>query len=397
MSTLVPIIGKAAATIGIQVAKKGVEYASKAYSGHTGIAVLNGIVNGSKKSGENVAGKIGGMVGSILGKAAAGHAVPVISSQVKAIGETLQNAGYEIIDIATQKDEGKDKTEEKPSKTLSTALQVTKIAATVVGTAAVAAGIAPVCGIGVTYAIADALPKIINAAMKETDEEKQQDLGDILSSAAKKVCIESAGVLIGNVVRFDQIKGAYNARVAQGELAGKTVGSYLPGFMRGAAEKAGKLFGTVDAGRYAMSPEVLQKANDASEAAEQIVKGGLKLTDAVVSSKCKKQESTALGTMKKVAWISAGVAGGIALAAIAPEVAPVIAATSLLSVSDQIVSWAKGKFYAKEKAIEAPVEEQKAADEKPLDQEIAALKEELISKVAVDAESLNLPIAAPAA
>ena len=108
MSTLVPIIGKAAATIGVQVAKKGVEYASKAYSGHTGIAVLNGIVNGSKKSGENVAGKIGGMVGSILGKAAAGHAVPIISSQVKAIGETLQNAGDQIIDIATQKDEGKD-------------------------------------------------------------------------------------------------------------------------------------------------------------------------------------------------------------------------------------------------------------------------------------------------
>ncbi|CRX37921.1 hypothetical protein [Estrella lausannensis] len=267
MSTIVPIIGKAAVTIGIQVAKKGIDYASKAYGGYAGVSVLNNIVENSQNQGEQIAGKVGRTFGKFLGKAVAGHAVPVISQQVKVIGETIQQAGVQVLDIALQNEETKEPTEKKPSKTLSTALEVGKIAATVVGTAAIASGIAPFAGIGIAYAAVDALPKIIKAALSETKEEKVHDLGDILSSAAKKVCIETAGVVIGNVVRYDQVKGAYNARVAEGALAGKKIGNYLPGFMKGTAEKVGAFFGTVDAGRHAMSMDVIQKANDAAATA----------------------------------------------------------------------------------------------------------------------------------
>lgn len=401
MSTILPIIGKAAVTIGIQVAKKGIDYASKAYGGYAGISVLNNIVENSKNQGEQVAGKVGGAFGKFLGKAVAGHAVPIISQQVKVIGETIQQAGVQALDIALQKEETKEPADKKPSKALSTALEVGKIAATVVGTAAIASGIAPVAGIGVAYAAVDALPKIIKAALADTKEEEVQDLGDILSSAAKKVCIEAAGVAIGNVVRYDQIQGAYNTRVAQGALAGKKIGSYLPGFMKGTAEKVGAFFGTVDAGRHAMSTEVIQQANDAAATAEQVVKGGLKMTDAFVSAQVEKQENNTLGTLKKVAWISAGVAGGVALTVIAPEIAPVITATSLLSVSDKIVSWAKNKYFGKEAAAETKVEEAAeevaAIYEKPFEKEILDAKESLIRQVKIDIEKMELNQAAPAA
>ncbi|CRX37920.1 hypothetical protein [Estrella lausannensis] len=129
--------------------------------------------------------------------------------------------------------------------------------------------------------------------------------------------------------------------------------------------------------------------------AEEVVKGGLKMTDAFVSAQVEKQENNTLGTLKKAAWISAGLAGGVALTVIAPEIAPVIAATSLLSVSDKIVTWAKNKFSTQEAPVET--EEPTATEEKPFEKEILEAKESLISQVKIDFEKLDLSEAAPAA
>lgn len=354
MGTIGALLGKGAALVATHVAKAGVDYASEAFAGHVGIKVLTNMVSEAAATGASVAGRLGEMAGNFFGRAIAGHSLPEVSSKVKWIGETLRSAGNAAIDALTAKDEEKPapadaeagaeaKAPEANSKYLDAAVQVGKIAATIAGGVALASGIVPMAGVGLMYAAADAVPKIIKAAL-EVPSDKVDLVDDVIVDVAKKFAVEGISQVIGNVVRFDTVKNAYDARVAEGVKTGNWVGSYLPKCMQGVAEKVGRFAGTVDAGRFAMSDEVIKKANTAADTAEQFVKGGLGLADAVVTKGFNTEAPTLYDKARKVAVIAAGVAGGAALCALAPQAAPIIAGTALLSVSDKIVSWAKGKI-----------------------------------------------------
>jgi len=371
-----------------QAAKYAVSYAADAVSGHVGVTVLNQIVHDAAAIGAK-AGIIGRKIGKLVGKAAAGHSLPTVASKVKAMAATITAAGHQAIDLFAKSEEKEDK---RNANLLTAAMNVGKVGLALGGGVALASGIVPLAGAGLAFAAADAIPRVFKAAFETPTSTKVVSLvDDIMVPIAKNLAYEGLGAFVGNVTRYNQIKNTFDYRVSQGEKAGELVGQYLPNCMKDAAKKIGGAVMKIDAGRFAMTEQSIQRANDVADACESLVKGGVSLADAAIQSTGKGEASTSyFDTAKKVAVISAGVAGGVAMAALAPSLAPVVAGTALLGVADKIVYYVKGKLYDAKEEVAEVAERQ--------DQE--AVKVEMIKpEVALDASTIiqNCPTAAAAA
>lgn len=333
------IATRALSFVGIDVAKSGIDYASKAVTGHIAIAVLDNTVESAASQGKNVAGSIGESAGRILGKAIAGQVLPCVVNEADSLRSAVTSLGIAAVEHAAVVKEAQ---EQPPSNSKNLIPLAFKVAGVIAAGSAIAAFGVPAAAVGLVAATAQALPKIVQAATANPlpANKKIDFVEDVVVGASKAMAIEAAGLFVGNVVRYEQVKGAYNLRAAQGEQVGKAIGHYLPQTVQNYLAKAGQWLGAFDAGRYALSPEVLASANAAGDTAEKMVKGSLKFTDAFVANKISEQGAGI--SASKVAWIAAGIAGACTLVAIAPEAAPVIAATAMLGVADKVIMWAKG-------------------------------------------------------
>lgn len=370
------------AALGWQAARAGVNYVADAAGGALGMKVLNGTVN----SFENV----GGTAGRILGTAVAGQGLLEIKAQSDNISGTVKKLGGMVIDLAAGAAKNGKTSETTATQTivsadgsieeiatpegeagtsnfLSTAMDIGKVALPLMGAAAIATGFVPVAAVGLASAAATALPKIADSIMRTPVTGQDQDaVEEILVGGAKAFIKESAGLLVGNYVRANEVIKAYNGRIQQGADMGNAIGQYLPSSVGNYFVKTGEFLGTVDAGRVAMSDAVVSKAIQSGDTAETLVKTGMGIVDTVVTRHTS-QPSTTSGwwdTARKAAWIGGGIVAAISLVAVAPEVAPFVAATSAISVADRVVTWAMGRIYpAEATALEqAPVAE-KAQEE----------------------------------
>jgi hypothetical protein len=392
--------------LGWQTARQTMNYGSNVAGGAIGVKVLKGTIDGFEKTGSSYFGTAGAIAGRILGKAVAGQALPEIKAQADNISNIGKKIGTFAIDYASgasnapgaanqSKEPQKAATQmvsadgsveevanvvkvvQQPSKLLSLGKNIGKVAMPLLGAAVVATGVIPVAGIGLVGASAAAFPKIAESIMSAPKLENGQDsVEDILVGGAKAFIKESAGIIAGNYVKADQILKAYNLRVDQGRSMGQTIGNWFPTPIGNCFVKAGEYLGTLDANRYAMSDEVVQNAMKAGEAAESITKTSIGIATAVVSQKLSQPSgSTWWDTARKAAWIGGGILTAATVVAVAPEVAPFIASTSLISVADKVVDWAKGRLLSPQESpvekspVETTEKQAETADETPVSEE----------------------------
>lgn len=341
------IMGKAAVALGWQALRGTVSYASAAISGHAGMKIVNATVSNFADRGKAY-GPIGEFAGNIFGKVVAGQGITATQAQAKWLNKGLSSVGLAIVNAAAPEPEttnGETQNSEGTSLA-SRAFQVGQVAAVVAGGAAIAGGLVPAATVGIVSAAATALPKIAQSAMSAPKPQEQQAdfVENIVVRAAKTVVTESAATLVGNYVRCDQVLKAYDYHWKEWKLIGENVfGGYTPEWMKTATGRVGELAGAIDAGRYAMSDEVLKKACDTAETAEQVVKAGLGVVNVITAKTLQQSSSSTWDTARKTLWVAGAVLSAAALVVVAPEVAPFVAGTATLSATSDVITWAKSQ------------------------------------------------------
>lgn len=378
----------------IACAKTVVSYGAKAIGGHVSVQALNNIKTGIEESGKELAGPVGKTVGNFIGRAVAGHALEAVQQEGSMVASAINTLGQQAVDaIATahqdpkintiqekewNKDLALDQTEidlqsndikddtEKQKKT-ETSSYVETIGKTLKLVGTVGGGIAVLSGAAVPVSLAfvavNSAPKIFDAAVNkiDTQAEKVNLINDVVVPVMTQTAIQSAGVLVEGVVRYDTIQSAYQSTIQHGERLGKALGFFMPKKVQDAFGQVGRLVGYIDAGRYAMSEEVVQQAVSKGSLAKNVTEAGLQTIDIALKLKNSgnsvsnnKEENSYWDTAKNVGVISMGIIGGAVLITVAPEAAALAGGAAVLNVADKAVKWIRLKMIP-----ESEIKEQK--------------------------------------
>ncbi len=337
------IIAGALASAFEKVAETVVNYAADAAAGHIGYKALTNIIDECADSGAELAGDIGRTAGKVVGKVLAGTTLPIIQEETNALSNSVRTISAVALDTAKK---------ETKSNWVNTAWKVTKFAASGLGIAIVAAGMFPAAPVALATAAIAAVPDVINAIRQEVKpEEKPHLVDDVMIPTVKQLLFTAAGAAVGNYVRAETVLTAFNDRIEQFTETGKAIGSYLPDVVAPFVEKAAAFAGKIDAGRYAMSDNVIKGANSAADLAQNAVQAGLQVGDAVIADA--KPSKNWKDVARRVFWLGTGALGIGALVAMAPQVAAVTGGVAAIGVAGDGIKWAKAKLMKNEnKAIE---------------------------------------------
>lgn len=330
---VVSAVEKAAETV--------IGYAADAAAGHIGYKALTKIVDECADNGAELAGDLGRTAGKVVGKVLAGNTLPVIQEEKNAIASSVRTLGTLAVDAAAK----------KTNKTswMDTAWKAAKIGATGLGIVAVAAGLAPAAPVALATAAVAAAPDLIKAISKDIEPNDKPNLLDhVVIPGIKQVLFTAAGAAVGNFVRADTVINAHDNRIEQFADAGKAFGSYLPNKIAPYAEKLGRVVGQVDAGRYAMSDDMINNANSAGDLAQNAVQTGLQVGDAIIADS--KPSDSWKDVARRTFWLGAGALGVGALVVMAPEVAAVTGGVAAIGVASEGVRWFKAKLLSPKKA-----------------------------------------------
>ena len=370
------IVAGVAAKLGWETAKAAVNYGAEAAGAHVAMGTLNNIKGGIENYGAQVAGPAGKAVGNIFGRAAAGLAIEAAQSEGLHVANAIKTVSDQAFIVMTAQtttttpvqtggkvitDQTKAVEEQPQGPSLASKIYTTtKALATIGGGIAVATGLAPAVPIGLAVAAYSALPRIVEATLAKADPNKETVslVNDVVIPVMTQAAIQSAGVVVEGVVRYDTVKGTYDAVVQNGENIGRGIVWFMPQKIQDAAGTLGRWIGTVDAARTAMSSETIRQATEKGELARNFTVVGLETVDATVKMATAKNnsENSAWRTAKNVTIITAGILGGAALVYVAPATATVVGGTAIIGVADRAIRWTKLKLTPKEIAAEAKVE-----------------------------------------
>lgn len=341
-------------------------YVSEAAAGAAAYGYLGNIQKGCAEEGAKIAGPIGRKIGGFAGRVIAGASIQDAKEGQKAIAGAAYRAGTMAIDTL----QNTPSTEAK-SGWSETGWNVAKGVAVAAGGLAVGAAL-PVAVSAVAVAAMTQGPAIYKAFTKDVKNSPQPSLvDDVVLPVAKAVTIQAATMAVGNLIRMDVIDAAHAARIEECKAVGKTLGSYLPETISSYCEKAGEIVGNCDAGRYAMSDQVVQMANTSAEIGENVVYGALNIVDAAVPSKPADAPSTNWDIARKTAIIGTGVIAAAALTVAAPEVAAVTLVVAGLHTAANFISYMRTPAKAEQpkttiEKVEVVVKEKAAFDKSAL-------------------------------
>lgn len=377
MSGVVESLGTAAL---IEGAKYVASYLADAVGGHIGFGVLAKSVKESKETGYELAGAIGAWVGeNLVGPFIAGgsleFAKDLSDNASNAIKVIANNAISLVAHIAAESKESSSETDpdNKDFNYTDAAVKTAQAAAVILGCGALLASPAGVIS-PLLFALGNALPEIQKAMNEETIEGNNNLVNDVLTPIAVNVACAGLGVIAGNLARFKVVNDAFNNRVRDFKEIGSVIDSYLPEFMQ-LGNKLGEFIGTFDAGRVAMSPEVLAQAEAVGEKVGNIVEVAGKGINELAQAYCP-ETSSMLATAGKVALVAAAAIGAAGLLVAAPEAAAVAIGTAVISSASNFIRWlrtpadnkaenteAKNETVTEDKQENVAAEEEQGIDE----------------------------------
>lgn len=375
----------------------GAKYAGSAIAGAVGYGLMNNTVTNFTEVGSRIAGPIGGAAGNVLGRGAAGLSVNTAVGYARNISgavDALADAGFALhqqsaTPLAVISNTAGSALAEKKVEALETpqpqvtlvqqpqttwkqvAWQAAKVAATVgVGVGAVAMGVGVLAPLAVSAA--NAIPDVASAlAEKAADPANVSLVGDVVAPFTTQMAIAGISTLAGGVATYNYIESAHDGRIAMGAKVGGVIDGWMPNGVKGTFTSAGRIAGTIDAGRHAMSDPVVARAIQAGANTQTVVESGLNIANTIVQQQVSNTEAEASGwgeTARKAAWVVGGAvaAGGFAL--IAPEAAAVAGGAALLSVAAPFARYAKAKVMGgNAPAAEAETKNEEAATVEPQD------------------------------
>jgi len=330
-------IGGVVVSGAIKAAEAVLGYASEAAAGHLGYKTLTNIKDNCADAGASVAGDIGRSMGNVFGKVLAGNALPAVAEEKKAVANAVRTVGTIALDASSKKNQ---------SGWMDTAWKAAKCGAIIGGGILAAANAVPLATVAIGGAVVNYAPEIIKAIRKDIEQGDQPHFVDnVIIPGMKQFLFAAAGTAVGNYVRFDTVETAFNNRIVQFSDAGKAIGSYLPNRVAPYAEKLGQVVGKIDAGRYAMSDEMIDNATSAGNFAQNVVQTGLEVGDSMIAQN--KPNAGWKDTARRVFWLGTGVLGAGALVALAPEVAALTGGVAAISVASEGIRWVKAKMLPK--------------------------------------------------
>jgi|GEM_PF-6207145 len=341
---------------------------AESIGGHIGYRGLSKAVEDSKELlGELVGGKIvgpfiaGGLIhtaGKVAESSAA--AIKTICNNLIDVVNHNVNPSKTIIDLKSKAaDDAADATDGDVleiadkfnySDAAKTSLQaISTLFATALMLASPASLAAPLF-----LAAGNAIPEIMKA-LNEAESEAPDLVNGLLKPLFVNVASAGLGLVAGNIVRYNTVTDVYK----------KSSDSYYG-------------FGIIDAGRAAMSPEILARAENAGANVQQMVELTGKTIGLIANSY--DSESTGwLATAAKVAAVVAVGFGTAALVAAAPEAAAVAAGTAFINGAASIIKWIKSPTKAeipqKEESI-STLSESNVEDAVAMDLDVEEAKED---------------------
>jgi hypothetical protein len=279
------------------------------------------------------------------------------------------------------------------------AVKTAQAAAVLVGTVGIFASGAAVI-VPIAVAAANALPEMASALTANQPQQQMDFVEEVAMPMAKALLFTGASVALGNIVRFNVVKGAFNRSVDSWKGSGQRVDGWLPSCMQGSCEKIGHVVGWIDGGRQAMKPEVHARAEETGQIVQKVFQCGLTIADEYSTSAAQGPRSWA-DTARKVAYTAGALAAGAGLVCLAPEVAAVTGATTLLSVAGKAITYLRSPVALAEKAELAVSTEQMGVencDKLPVDLSMGMIiKPSLETEQAIHLQREELTVSAAAA
>lgn len=377
-------MGYLAVAAACKCAEVAVNYSADAIGGAIGYTVRGNTIKNLTNMGQSMAGFPGKVIGGFLGSSAAGIGINHAAELSSAVSGGIREIGALGIEFAKGKHKPVAPTQngnEQTTALVSSSEPKTSSADTTkpahqdenktdwssfgftIGKAAlvIGAGVgAAAFGVGVlaplAVSAAGALPDVASALTDKALDPNTIDFStQVAIPVVTQVAIGAFSALAGGYVTNKVIENTYNQRVVLGEKIGKTIGSYMPDCISGFFTSAGRIAGTIDAGRVAMSPETVKKAINAGNTTQQVVETTLTVANAFAQ----KDEQTE-SWKKTAAVISIGIGAAGLLAVAAPEIAALTVGAAFINAAGSTTQYIKAKVMNQQNA------ETKTVAEKPV-------------------------------